>query len=420
MPSSRPFTGRTCPVSSFPTTAPLGLDTSLEPARVSSMMRSTPFRSSDPQHVAPVILGDATAPVIRSLGMTRFRQPDGVSTPAPMEGPGTLHLRFPWAHSRNKLIQNARNAGHVCVEQGDVVSIKVGAQAMEDVLAVLGNGLSLTERRDTRVLLQPEGTVPTLSDYLASEPFDALMARVGARWLGAMLAEDRLTVMFQPIVRCETVPSVFAYECLLRGVDAVGALIPAGKIFETARSAALLSQVDLAARRAIIREASRLRIATRIFINFTPTSIYDPDFCLKTTVKSVLDAGLSPQNIVFEVTESERIPDVEHLRRIMDLYRAQGFGLALDDLGSGYSSLNLLGALQPDYVKIDMGLVRGVHADPYKAQIAAKLLTLAKALGISSIAEGVETEEEYRWLAENGADFVQGFYFARPANPPAM
>lgn len=383
-------------------------------------MRSTSFRSPGLPALAPVIMGNPAGPVIRPLGAQRFRPPAEASLPDPFAGPGTLHLRFPWTHSRNKLIQNARKASYVFVEQGNVISVKVGAQPLEDVLAVLGGGLSLTERRDTRVLLQPEGTVPTLSDYLASEPFDALAARVGARWLGEMLAEDRLAVMFQPIVRCAPVPAVFAYECLLRGVDGVGALIPAGRIFETARSAELLSQVDLAARRAIIREASRLRIATKIFINFTPTSIYDPGFCLKTTVKSVVDAGLSPENIVFEVTESEQIPDVEHLRRIMDMYRAQGFGLALDDLGSGYSSLNLLGALQPDYVKLDMGLVRGVHADPYKALIAAKLLTLARALGISSIAEGVETEEEYRWLVENGADFVQGYYVARPANPPTM
>lgn len=383
-------------------------------------MPSTSFRSSGLPDVPPVMLGDPAGPVIRPFGAQRFRPPAEASMPDPFAGPGTLHLRFPWVHSRNKLIQNARSAGYVFVEQGNVISVKVGAQPLDEVLAMLGAGLSITERRDTRVLLQPEGTVPTLSDYLASEPFDALVARVGARWLGEMLAEDRLAVMFQPIVRCQPTPSVFAYECLLRGVDPVGALIPAGKIFDTARSAELLSQVDFAARRAILREAARLQIKTRIFINFTPTSLYDPDFCLKTTVKSVIDAGLSPDHIVFEVTESEQIPDVEHLRRILDQYRAQGFGLALDDLGSGYSSLNLLGALQPDYVKLDMGLVRGVHADPYKGLIAAKLLTLAKALGIASIAEGVETEAEYRWLADNGADFLQGYYFAKPANPPTM
>ena len=384
------------------------------------MSPSTPLRLPEPVKLPPDPAGAAAGLVIRPLGRKPFRSTANTVVAAPVAGPGTLHLRFPLAHSRNKLIENAQAAGYVFVEQGDVISLRVGAQPMEEVLAVLAEGLSPPERRDTRVLLQPEGTVPTLSDYLSSEPFDALAARVGARWLNEMLAEDRLTVLFQPIVRCEPTPTVFAYECLLRGVDRFGALIPAGKIFDTARNASLMSQVDMAARRAVIREASRLRLATKIFINFTPTSIYDPDFNIKTTMKSVADAGLSPRNIVFEVTESEQVPDVDHLRRIMDLYRAQGFGLALDDLGSGYSSLNLLGALQPDYVKLDMGLVRGVHADQYKALIAAKLLTLARALGIASIAEGVETEEEYRWLAENGADFVQGYYFARPANPPSM
>ncbi len=94
--------------------------------------------------------------------------------------------------------------------------------------------------------------------------------------------------------------------------------------------------------------------------------------------------------------------------------------MALDDLGAGYSSLNLLASLRPDFVKLDVGLVRDVDRDPYRTAIAAKLLDLAKDLGVIVVAEGVETEEQWRWLVAHGADLAQGFFFARPASPPPV
>lgn len=92
----------------------------------------------------------------------------------------------------------------------------------------------------------------------------------------------------------------------------------------------------------------------------------------------------------------------------------------MDDLGSGYSSLNLLHRLRPDFVKLDMQLIRGVHADPYKATMASRLLGLARDLGVLSVAECVETPEELEWVREHGADYVQGYLVARPGNPPRL
>lgn len=350
----------------------------------------------------------------------RGRCPRCESLPQVQTGPGTLHVRLPLSHSLGKLQANAQAAGLAPVRDGDVISIHLGPGPLEHAIEALARNLSSTERHDTRVLFQPDGYKPSLSDYLASESLEAFSARIGGRWLRDLLAEDRMTVLFQPIVHCEPDHPVYAYESLLRGIDLDGALIPPGRILDTARSAELLFQVDLAARRAVIREAAGLGISHRIFINFTPTSIYDPQFCLRTTVKAIEEAGIPPQNIVFEVIESEHVPDLDHLRTIMDFYRAKGFAIALDDLGSGYSSLNMLSVLKPDYVKLDMGLVRGVHADRHKGLIAGKLLEVARELSILSIAEGVETADEFAWLMEHGADFVQGYFFARPANPPTL
>ena len=96
-----------------------------------------------------------------------------------------------------------------------------------------------------------------------------------------------------------------------------------------------------------------------------------------------------------------------------------GFRVALDDMGSGYNSLNSLTQIKPDFIKLDMQLIRGVHRDTYKSCVAAKLLEMAQALGVATVVEGVEEPAEWQWAADHGADFAQGYLFARPnAVPP--
>ncbi|MGY3253983.1 EAL domain-containing protein (putative c-di-GMP-specific phosphodiesterase class I) [Thermostichus sp. MS-CIW-19] len=122
--------------------------------------------------------------------------------------------------------------------------------------------------------------------------------------------------------------------------------------------------------------------------------------------------------MVFEVNESDRSPDLDHLQRILRFYRQAGFRVALDDLGAGYGSLNLLHRLQPDVIKLDRELIRGVDGDPYKAVIAQKVLELAQELGIVTLAEGIETAEELQWVRDHRVDLVQGFFIARPQPVP--
>ena len=169
-----------------------------------------------------------------------------------------------------------------------------------------------------------------------------------------------------------------------------------------------------------IYEAARLAVEGNIFINFNPTSVYDPAYCLRSTMKAVEESGIPSERIVFEVTESEEVREGTHLKNILDFYRRGGLRVALDALGSGYASLNLLADLRPDFIKLDSGIVRDVDSDPYRAAIAGKLIELAHELEVTVVAEGVETEEQWRWLADNGADYAQGYLFARPTSPPPI
>ena len=126
------------------------------------------------------------------------------------------------------------------------------------------------------------------------------------------------------------------------------------------------------------------------------------------------------EQVVFEIVESERIPAIKHLQRIVEFYREKGFGVALDDVGSGFSSLQMLMSLRPDFVKLDMGLTRDVHQDKSKAVVTRKLIETVQELELKSIAEGIECEGERDWVEEHGADFLQGYFFARPATPPPV
>jgi EAL domain-containing protein (putative c-di-GMP-specific phosphodiesterase class I) len=103
---------------------------------------------------------------------------------------------------------------------------------------------------------------------------------------------------------------------------------------------------------------------------------------------------------------------------LTDYCRNSDFRVALDDVGSGYSSLNLIHRLRPDFMKLDLDLIRGVDHDSYKATIVQKIIELAHSLDISTIAEGVETAEEMNWIQAHGATFAQGWFIAKPANPP--
>ena len=184
--------------------------------------------------------------------------------------------------------------------------------------------------------------------------------------------------------------------------------------------AGLLPQVDLAACRAAIREAARLDPDVTVFVNFSPAMMDDAESCLRATVAAIDAARLRHDRFVFEVIEADRVPDAARLKRILDSYRRDGFRVALDDLGAGWSTLNLVHRLRPDFIKLDRDLVREVHQDPVKDLIASKLLEIGRGLGIRTIVEGVEEPEELQWARERGADFVQGFLIAHPSRNPRL
>jgi EAL domain-containing protein (putative c-di-GMP-specific phosphodiesterase class I) len=307
--------------------------------------------------------------------------------------------------ARGRSSSLSRSCLRVCVDRGE----------LEVSVLEIGEALTEAEARRARALFVPGGEEPTLDAFGRIVSVHELHMALHTGWLLDELDEGRITSHFQRIVCAGDTSRIFAHEALLRGRGRNGELLEPLSILRRAREAGLFQEVDLAACRCAIREAANLPGSETVFVNFSPAMMDDAEACLESTVATVDDAGLAPERFVFEVIEADRIQDAERLKDVIDRYRAHGFRVALDDLGAGWSTLNLVHRLQPDFIKLDRELVRCVHEDRVKDLIASKLLEIGHGLGIGTVVEGVENPQELEWARARGADFVQGFLISRPA-----
>lgn len=217
------------------------------------------------------------------------------------------------------------------------------------------------------------------------------------------------TMAFQPIVDFDN-KCIFGYEALVRGMQNESAFSIIRQVNEDN-----LYRFDQCCRIKAIALAAKLDIRSYVSINFLPNAVYCPELCIRTTLDAAKECGFPIDRIIFEVTEVERVASNEHLRDIIEYYQSKGFKTALDDFGSGYAGLSLLSDFQPNIVKLDMALIRDIHLHPVKVAIVRKMFELNTELGITTLAEGVETLDELKVLRELGISLFQGYYFAKPA-----
>ena len=217
---------------------------------------------------------------------------------------------------------------------------------------------------------------------------------------------------FQPIVDAAA-GRVWGYEALVRGANGEGAGEVLARVHDDNRY-----RFDQACRVRAIETAARLMprgAGLKLSINFMPNAVYEPAACLRTSVAAAQANGMRHEDILFEFTEGEEVREIGHVERIVGEYRRQGFLTAIDDFGAGYAGLNLLAAFQPDIVKIDMDLVRNIDRSPTRQVIMAAIVWMTRNLGLTVLAEGIETEEELKVLRAAGIRLFQGYYFAKPA-----
>ena len=219
------------------------------------------------------------------------------------------------------------------------------------------------------------------------------------------------SMAFQPIVEAGAA-RVFAYEALVRGTEGQGAFEVLSHL-----SAANRHDFDQGCRDRALALAGRLDLAATgaaVTINILASAIFDPLACAEAAVEAAAAAGLEPGQVVLEFTETDQ-PEPAHLQQVIATARAAGLKTAIDDFGAGWSGLSLLARFQPDLVKLDMALVRGIEACGVRQAIVRSIVRLGEDLGLRLVAEGVETAAEARTVTDLGVGLMQGYFFARPA-----
>ncbi|RZJ13726.1 MAG: EAL domain-containing protein [Rubrivivax sp.] len=222
----------------------------------------------------------------------------------------------------------------------------------------------------------------------------------------------RFDFAYQPIVDLSR-RHLFAHEALVRGPAGE----PAGQVLAQVNDANRY-RFDQSCRVKAIKRAAELGLPGLLSINFLPNAIYRPEICIRTTLEAARTHGFPVQRIIFEVTEGERVDDGPWFAEVLREYKRIGFLTAIDDFGAGYAGLKLLADFQPDIVKLDMDLIRGIDANAPRRRIVHHLMRLCADLGISVIAEGVETRAERSALEDLGVYLMQGYLFARPSMQP--
>jgi len=231
-----------------------------------------------------------------------------------------------------------------------------------------------------------------------------------ARELRDIIRRRRVTTMFQPIVRAKDL-TVFGYEILTRG-SAHSSFLNSDMLFSFARETNLAWDLESVSLECALRRLRSFDLTGKKFLlNLEAEMFSESEFRIHEVVSFFSEHR---GHFVFELTERAAIEDYHAFRKLLDEFRSKGIEVAIDDAGSGYASLEAIAALSPDYLKITRGLVSTLAREPIKQDLVKMLVDLAGKINARTIAEGIETAEEYETCRELGVDLLQGYYLAHP------
>jgi EAL domain-containing protein (putative c-di-GMP-specific phosphodiesterase class I) len=256
--------------------------------------------------------------------------------------------------------------------------------------------------------------------YRAIDEARAMAARAGSREdvrsgaeLRQIIRAGLVETHFQPIVEV-TSGEIFGFEALARG--------PRGTMFETPKAMFGFSDrmriselLDSVCRRRALHAARDMDSGKKLFVNSLPATLADPRFADDHAGDRTLEGGLGASNVVLEITERSGIDDFEAFGRRLERIRELGFQVAIDDVGTGYSSLQTISEVRPEFLKIDLSLIQGIHQNLVKQEIVSSILQIGERIGAKVIAEGIESDAEFETVRSFGVRLGQGFFFGGPS-----
>ena len=230
--------------------------------------------------------------------------------------------------------------------------------------------------------------------------------------LQAVLLEDKLTTVFQPVVALQG-GKVLGYEALSRGPAGTAYHSPAS-LFAMASEADMVFELDRSCRRKALLSSKELPAGCKLFINVFPSCMYDPEFQGASLIRLLEGLGLGPERIVLEINEKYAIENYKLFVEALQNLTQMGFEIAIDDIGAGYSGFEKIAHLNPRYLKFDMQLVKDIDGSYVRREMARALKNFAEKMESTIIAEGVEREGELKALVDLGIEYGQGFLLGRP------
>lgn len=207
-----------------------------------------------------------------------------------------------------------------------------------------------------------------------------------------ILNEEKISHLYQPVVSLQH-GFIKGWEALARGPVSSYFHSPA-ILFSYAQETGSLQMLEQLSLKKALAGSGKLQPQQKIFVNINAHSL--SSFSSPYLAEISQTNGLSARNIVFEITERTSIQDFNNFKKKLAILRKKGFSIAIDDAGAGYSSLQAIAELQPDYIKLDMSLIHGIDKDPVKEALVETFVTFAKRINAILIAEGIETKEEDR------------------------
>ena len=271
-----------------------------------------------------------------------------------------------------------------------------------------------------------------VTDYIGKQfPFEEILARIRAVLretspeitfqakqernkkileLGKIINEKNLRTLYQPVVVLSTRQPI-GYEALTRG-PLGSPLENAADLFALANEENMFPELDRICLSLAAKKATFLSPNHLLFLNTDPIVLNKEYF---KNLDFLKDSTLSPYQICIEITERTCVKNFAKLSADLGYFKSLGAKVAIDDVGEGYSSLKAIAELKPEFIKVDMGLVRNVNADGIKGSLIQVIADLTKKVNSHLIAEGIETEEEYKTLLSLGVEYGQGYLFAKPS-----
>lgn len=298
---------------------------------------------------------------------------------------------------------------HLALSQSQVagVFLKI-SQALSDTSQVTSRFILSRSPLDSRSLLV---------EFLSAQPLDSITLSVRHAWFLKILARQRLVFKYQPIFDLVS-GQIVAYECLARARNDEGQYFSGQQLMNAALSMNLIHEFDDLARTTCLESLAQFARTEQqqptFFINVLPNALIRDPQSLEQNFQQVLDLGLRPQQIVFELTEVETLRNQKELSRLVHQIREWGFGLAIDDLYGNVSLDHYFMEFRPDVIKLDRRLVHGCSHYPMKQVLVKSLVHSAQELGITVLAEGLEDLSDVQFCRNAGVQLGQGFVLARP------